>query len=97
MENSTPKTGALDSTLLVTMTVGQLRELIKAEVQAARTAQLEADRLLDVKEAAKMVSMSEDWLYRHAKHLPFTRKVGRKMLRFSEQGLVKWLAMRKPS
>jgi hypothetical protein len=56
----TPKTDALDATLLVTMTAGQLRELIRVEIQAARTAQQEADRLLDAKEAAKVLSMSED-------------------------------------
>ena len=79
------------------MTVGQLRELIRDEVQAARTSQDQGDRLLDVKETAKMVSMSEDWLYRQAKKLPFTRKLGPKMLRFSQQGIVKWMDTRKPS
>jgi len=91
----TPKTDALDATLLVTMTAGQLRELIRVEIQAARTAQQEADRLLDAKEAAKVLSMSEDWLYRNAKKLPFTRKLGPKMLRFSYQGMIKWLESRK--
>jgi predicted DNA-binding transcriptional regulator AlpA len=95
--DQTPKTDAVDSTLLVTMTVGQLRDLIRAEIQAARNGQQQADRLLDVKEAAEMLSMSEDSLYRRAKKLPFTRKLGPKMLRFSEQGMVKWLATRKPS
>ena len=93
----TPKIDVLDSTLIVTMTVGQLRELIRDEVQAARTSQDQGDRLLDVKETAKMVSMSEDWLYRQAKKLPFTRKLGPKMLRFSQQGIVKWMDTRKPS
>jgi predicted DNA-binding transcriptional regulator AlpA len=55
------------------------------------------DRLLDATEAAKMLSMSEDWLYRHAKKLPFTRKLGPKTLRFSYQGIVKWMATRKLS
>jgi predicted DNA-binding transcriptional regulator AlpA len=95
MEHTSPKTDALDSTLLITLTVGQLRELVRAEIQAVRTAQQEADRLLNVGEAAKMLSMSEDWLYRHAKKLPFTHKLGPKVLRFSEQGLVKWMATRK--
>jgi predicted DNA-binding transcriptional regulator AlpA len=48
-------------------------------------------------EAAKMLSMSTDWLYRHAKKLPFTRKLGPKMLRFSHQGILKWIATRKLS
>jgi predicted DNA-binding transcriptional regulator AlpA len=97
MDQPTPKIDATDSTLLVTMTAGQLRELVKEAVQAARTTQQEVDRLLDAAEAAKMLSVSEDWIYRHAKKLPFTRKVGHKMLRFSYQGIVKWMDTRKPS
>ena len=93
----TPKPTAPDSTLLVTMTRGHLRELIREEIEAARTTQQEADQMLDAKEAALMLSMSEDWLYRNAKKLPFTRKLGPKMLRFSQQGILKWLATRKLS
>ena len=96
-QQPTPKADALDSRMLVTLTVEQLRELIRDEIQAARTAQQDADRFLDAKEAAEMLSMSEDWLYRQAKKLPFTRKLGPKMLRFSQQGIVKWMDTRKPS
>jgi excisionase family DNA binding protein len=53
------------------------------------------DRLLSAEEAAAILSVSEDWLYRHAKKLPFTRKLGPKMLRFSYQGIQKYLATRK--
>lgn len=35
MDQIAPKTGALDSTLLVTMTRSELREMIRAEVQMA--------------------------------------------------------------
>src|SRR5262245_39051536 len=92
---TTPK--AADSIPAFTLTVEQLRELIREEIQRAGTTRQEADRLLDIKEAAKLISMSEDWLYRNAKKLPFTRKLGPKMLRFIYQGIVKWLATRKPS
>src|SRR5262245_65987667 len=92
---STPK--APDSTMLVTMTAGQLRELVREEIQAATTTRHEADRMLTAEEAAEMLSMSTDWLYRNAKKLPFTRKLGHKMLRFSQQGIVKWLESRKPN
>jgi predicted DNA-binding transcriptional regulator AlpA len=97
MDQPTPKSNAPDSTLLVTMTAGQLRELIREEVQAARALQQDADRLLSAQEAATLMSMSEDWLYRNAKKLPFARKVGPKMLRFSHQGILKWLESRKPN
>jgi excisionase family DNA binding protein len=53
------------------------------------------ERLLTAEEAARVLSVSPDWLYRHAKKLPFTRKLGPKMLRFSYQGILKWLATRK--
>jgi predicted DNA-binding transcriptional regulator AlpA len=88
---------APDSTMLVTLTVAQLREIVRDEIQAARAPHQDPDRLLDAVEAAKMLSMSEDWLYRHAKKLPFTRKLGPKTLRFSYQGIVKWMATRKLS
>jgi len=97
MDQPTPKSNAPDSTLLVTMTAGQLRELIREEVQAARALQQDADRLLSAQEAATLMSMSEDWLYRNARKLPFTRKLGPKMLRFSQRGIIKWLESRKPN
>jgi predicted DNA-binding transcriptional regulator AlpA len=90
MDQPTPTAKATDSTLLVTMTVGQLRELVREEIQAARTTKEEADRLLTAEEAAEMISMSTDWLYRNAKKLPFTRKLGPKVLRFSSQGIQKY-------
>jgi excisionase family DNA binding protein len=94
---STPKPNAPDSTLLVTITVGQLRELVRNEIEAARTPQQEGPPLLTVEEAARMLSVSPDYLYRHAKKLPFARKVGPKMLRFSRQGIVKWIDTQKLS
>jgi predicted DNA-binding transcriptional regulator AlpA len=55
-----------------------------------------SSRLLDVEEAAARLSVSADWVYRHAKQLPFTRRVGRRALRFDPDGLVRWLAHRTP-
>ena len=83
--------------MLVTITVGQLRELVREEIRAATTTNHEADRMLTAEEAAGMLSMSTDWLYRNAKKLPFTCKLGPKMLRFSYQGILKYLATRKLS
>ena len=54
------------------------------------------ERLLSAEQAAQMMGVSPDWLYRQAKKLPFTRKLGPKMLRFSYLGMLKWLATRKP-
>lgn len=52
------------------------------------------DWLLDVKAVKERTGMSTDWLYHHAKSLPFTRRIGRKVL-FSEAGLTRWLAARR--
>ena len=76
-----------------------LRQIIREEVKDLLVLDVhhEADHLLDANEAAKLLSISPDWLYRHAGRLPFTRKLGPKMLRFSYQGIQKYLASRKSS
>ena len=53
------------------------------------------DRLLTVAEAAALLRASPKYLYRHHKRLPFARPLGRRMLRFSEAGLQKWLAQKR--
>jgi predicted DNA-binding transcriptional regulator AlpA len=53
------------------------------------------DKLLTAKEAAEMLAVSADWLYRNARKLPFTRKLAPKVLRFSLQGINKHLSTRK--
>jgi len=83
-----------DSSLSVTLTVGQLKALVREEIEKAvgQNGHHQADRLLDAKEAAEILSVSEDWLYRRKSKLPFTRRLGPKMLRFSFQGIQKYLA-----
>ena len=83
-----------DAGLLVTLSIEKARELIRQEITEALNRSPQAERLLDTKQAAEMLSVSEDWLYRNSKHLPFTRKLAPKMLRFSYQGIVKYLASR---
>lgn len=53
----------------------------------------EGDRLLDVNEAARKLGKSKDFLYRHAVKYPFTVRDGRS-LRFSEQGIEKFIRQR---
>jgi excisionase family DNA binding protein len=55
------------------------------------------EKLLSVKEAADVLNVSADWLYRNAKRLPFSRKLGPKMLRFSNQGLQKYITTMRPA
>jgi predicted DNA-binding transcriptional regulator AlpA len=90
-ENITSGPSLLGEALL-----GDIRRIIREEVNSALVKhESNEDRLLTADEAAKLLSMSTDWLYRNAKKLPFSRKLGPKMLRFSHQGIVKWLESRK--
>ena len=96
MDQPTPKPTAPDTSPAFTLTVAQLREIVREEIRAARAPEQEPDRLLSADEAATLLAVSEDWLYRHARKLPFTRKLGPKMLRFSFHGIRKYLATRTP-
>lgn len=48
----------------------------------------EHDELLEVEVAAQRLGVSKDFLYRHSREYPFTRKLGRKLL-FSALGIEK--------
>ena len=50
------------------------------------------DEFLTTADAAKLLNVSEDWIYRRANRLPFARRLSRKVLRFSKSGLLKWRA-----
>jgi predicted DNA-binding transcriptional regulator AlpA len=73
------------------------RQIVREEIKAAANGAVSksSDRLLDPEEAAKLLSVSEDWLYHQAKKLPFTRKLGPRLLRFSYQGMIKWMESKK--
>ena len=76
----------------------EIRRIVREEVQAVtKNGHSDEDRLLDAEQASQLLGMSRYWLYRHAKKLPFTRKLGPKMLRFSSQGIQKYLVTRKIS
>lgn len=75
--------------------VGEEQPSLPASGSAAPApAWSEAD-LLTVDEAAALLRLSRRWLYRHAKTLPFARKLSRKVLRFSRSGLARWLATKR--
>jgi predicted DNA-binding transcriptional regulator AlpA len=76
-----------------------IQELVREAVEQAKqhtapTAE-EEDKMLTAEEAAKVLASSADWLYRNANKLPFARKLGPKMLRFSQRGLNKWVEQRR--
>jgi len=67
------------------------------DIASARTearGQQRPDRLLNIAEAAKKLSTSKDWLYRHHRELAFTVRHGR-LLRFSELGIEEYIRMRR--
>ena len=49
------------------------------------------DRLLTPEDAAARLGVGVRWLYRHADQFTFTRRLSRKCLRFSEQGLAAYI------
>jgi predicted DNA-binding transcriptional regulator AlpA len=71
---------------------GALAARLVGEDTAASTA---TEKLLNVREAADLLRVSVDWLYHHAKTLPFTRHVGAHALRFDRAGIARWLAGRR--
>jgi predicted DNA-binding transcriptional regulator AlpA len=60
-----------------------------AAPHAPENGQGEADENLSAVEAARRLGLSRDYLYRHADKLPFTVRIGRRLL-FSARGLETW-------
>jgi hypothetical protein len=56
---------------------------------------MQEEELLTAEQAASLLSVSVDWMYRHASGLPFTKRLSRKALRFSKAGLLRWRAGRR--
>jgi predicted DNA-binding transcriptional regulator AlpA len=68
--------------------IGQL-ESIKAAAWmrlSSPAPAMQRDELLSVEQTAERLGMSTDYLYRNHKTLPFTRRMGRKLL-FSSMGI----------
>jgi excisionase family DNA binding protein len=74
-----------------------LQSFIEEAVRKALNEVNNEDRFLDADEAAALLGVSKDWVYRHASKLPFTRRLGRKMVRFSQKELLSWAASRRLS
>jgi hypothetical protein len=55
---------------------------------------LSTDRLLKPAEAAALMGVTVRWLHQHRRAFPFARKLSRRVLRFDEGGLRRWLAHR---
>lgn len=61
--------------------------LILPEPSSGR--QPHVDQNICVKDAARRLGVSKEWLYRNARSLPFAVRIGRRVL-FSERGLDRW-------
>ena len=68
-----------------------IRQALRSEIHEIVKYIREEDRLLSIDEVAERLSVSKDWIYRNGKQLGFTKKLGPKMVRYSEAGLQKWL------
>ena len=86
--------------MIVQLSVAELRLIVAEEIRNALSLQSNntgSDKLLTPEEAAEILGQKVRWLYRHAAILPFTRRISRKNLRFSEAGLRRWISAKKPS
>jgi predicted DNA-binding transcriptional regulator AlpA len=61
----------------------------------ATEAPRQRDRLLNAREAGERIGVNAKWMYSHADTLPFTHRLGKRTLRFSEFGLAQWMEDRK--
>ncbi len=48
------------------------------------------DEFLTAQDAAKLLNVTDGWLYRRAHRLPFVVRLSTRALRFSKAGLLKW-------
>jgi excisionase family DNA binding protein len=76
--------------LVVQLTVEELSEILREALKDALKAAPRDDRLLTVEQVCEVLNVSEEWIYHHAKKLPFVRKLGG-MLRFSNNGLQRYI------
>jgi len=73
--------------------LGELEEIrctAMARLTTPAPIQSQADELLSAPEAARRLGISQDYLYRHHRDFPFTRRVGRRLL-FSALGIEKYI------
>src|SRR4029453_15150268 len=77
---------ALDRIAPMMAQMAEIQLSLATRLVAASTErhQSDADSLLTIEEAAARLKCSADWLYRHAKRLPFTVRMGRNLHRRSD-------------
>jgi hypothetical protein len=76
----------------------QIRQVVREEIAAALSNGRPPDEkgnYLTPQEAAKIMGVDINWLYRHRKTLPFAHGASKKILRFDEAGLRRWMQARR--
>ena len=76
------------------MKLAALQTALAARLAVARPNKIDGgdmDKLLTVREAAEILGVSEDHLYREASRYPFTVKLSERRLRFSLRGIRKFI------
>src|SRR5688572_10339304 len=71
---------------IASLQVVLLARLVSANGPRSAPPPVGPDHLLTSDEAAQALGVTPRWLYRHARNLPFARRLSRKVLRFSEAG-----------
>jgi predicted DNA-binding transcriptional regulator AlpA len=70
--------------------------LVRLATPAAASPVEQPAKLVNIAEASDRIGKSKSWLYRNARTLPFTRRIGGS-LRFDTKEIEKWLRARQAS
>jgi hypothetical protein len=81
---------------IVGLQVALTARLMRLKEPLGDKSEVACDKMLNVDEAAGLLNVTPKWLYRHSSRLPFARKLSRRVLRFSEKGLLRWRDARRP-
>lgn len=73
-----------------------LRPIVVEAVKEALAcrSEVQEDRMLSVDEAAKMLGVSKDFLYRYGEKLGLKRRIGLKAVRYSSKAIQRYIATR---
>ena len=83
--------------MIVTLTAGELRELIAevVEQKLKRASRPGAGGLLTVDQVSEILGYSKDWLYRNWRKVGGAKKISGRGLRFDAAELQSWIESRK--
>jgi predicted DNA-binding transcriptional regulator AlpA len=83
--------------MIVTLTAGELRELIGEVVEQMlrRVSATAPNGLLTVDQASEILGYSKDWLYRNWRNVGGAKKISGRGLRFDAAELQSWIESRK--